>query len=522
MKKFLFGLLILYALKANAQNYLISFSGTGASSSVTTVNVENLTAETTRALSGEDILQLNIITGINSKEIRQSSEMKIYPNPMTDYSILEIYPPKAGDATISIYDMTGKQVTQIHNYLENSVHVFKLAGLKVGSYLIEVKSNAYQFSGKLLCSGETKGMIRIEKIDIPVNAVAEKKSITDHKGVKAIVDMPYTTGDRLKFTGISGIYSTVKTDIPTQDKTITFNFINCTDGDNINYPVVEIGTQIWMAENLKTTRYRNGDLIGTTTPATKDISGESTPKYQWPVGGTEDNVATYGRLYTWYAVTDGLNVCPTGWHVPIYAEWTMLTSYLGGEDNAGGKLKETGTNHWNSPNTGANNEYGFTALPGGTRGYNGTFNDIGKRMYGCSSTDDINGLALVAGMSEGGSNVFTSAALKSTGFSVRCLYGTTPSVSTTTVTTFTSNSAIVGGNVLSDGNSSVTERGVYWGTSQNLETTGTKLQIGSGNGSYSTSLSGLNPNTDYYVKAYATNSAGTSYGNEVSFKTTPL
>jgi uncharacterized protein (TIGR02145 family) len=130
-----------------------------------------------------------------------------------------------------------------------------------------------------------------------------------------------------------------------------------------------------MAQNLKTTKYRNGDLIGTTTPADLNITGESTPKYQWAYDGNESNVAIYGRLYTWYTVTDSRNICPTGWHVSSDTDWTTMTNYLGGYE-AGGKLKESGTAHWISPNTGATNESGFTALPGGTRF--GGFSSIGE------------------------------------------------------------------------------------------------------------------------------------------------
>jgi len=137
-----------------------------------------------------------------------------------------------------------------------------------------------------------------------------------------------------------------------------------TDVDGNVYHTVEIGTQVWMVENLKTTKYRNGDLIGTTTPATLDISSEATPKYQWAFEGNESNVNTYGRLYTWWAVTDIRGVCPTGWHVPTEDDWITLTTYLGGEDVAGGKLKEAGTTHWWAPNEGATNSSGFTALPG--------------------------------------------------------------------------------------------------------------------------------------------------------------
>ena len=100
--------------------------------------------------------------------------------------------------------------------------------------------------------------------------------------------------------------------------------INDIDGNL--YQVDTIGKQTWMLENLKTTRYSNGDLIGTTTPATLDISGLSTPKYQWAYNGNESNVNTYGRLYTWYAVNDSRNVCPTGWHVPSKTELGSMTA----------------------------------------------------------------------------------------------------------------------------------------------------------------------------------------------------
>jgi uncharacterized protein (TIGR02145 family) len=522
MKKLLFLLAIICVLKANAQNYLITFSGSGAASTVSTVKVENLTKGTSLTLNGGDILRLTGTVGISSIENKQSSEIKIYPNPMVDNSTVEIYPPVAGDAIISVYDMTGKPVTQIQSYLGNYRQEFRLSGLKNGFYLINVKGNTYQFSGKLLCNGKSNGTISIEKISNNTQAVGEKKSTLQSKGAMSTIDMLYSSGDRLKFTAISGVYSTVITDIPTQDKTVTFNFIACTDGDNNNYPVVAIGTQVWMAENLKTTKYRNGELIGTTAPATLDITNEITPKYQWAYGGDENNVTVYGRLYTWYAATDSRNLCSTGWYIPTDADLTILTTFLGGETVAGSKLKETGTTHWSLPNTGATNETGFTALPAGERNYNGTFSKIGSAGYWCSSSAYNSVNTWYRALFYNQSYVYRNGAANIWGYSIRCLKTTAPKVTTTNVTTYNRTSATVGGNVTADGGATVTERGVYWGTSQNPETTGTKLQIGNGTGSFSTSLSGLIPNTPYYIKAYATNSVGTSYGNGISFMTSPV
>jgi uncharacterized protein (TIGR02145 family) len=199
-----------------------------------------------------------------------------------------------------------------------------------------------------------------------------------------------------------------------------------TDEEGNDYYTIAIGVQLWMAENLKTTRYSNGDLIGTTTPATLDITKEATPKYQWAQDGDESNVAVYGRLYTWDAVTDSRNVCPTGWHVPTDAEWTNLTTFLGGEGEAGGKLKESGKTHWSGRYTGTTNETGFTALPGGSRFYYydgealvGPFSGLGHGSW-WSSTENSTSDAYGRNISSA-NEVFRYSHDKWEGLSVRCV-----------------------------------------------------------------------------------------------------
>lgn len=202
---------------------------------------------------------------------------------------------------------------------------------------------------------------------------------------------------------------------PTEASTVT-------DVDGNVYHTVTIGTQTWMKENLKTTRYSNGDAIGTTSPAMLDISNENTPKYQWAYDGDESNVAVYGRLYTWYAVTDSRNVCPAVWHVPTEAEWTTLVDYLGGDVAARGKLKETGTTHWNSPNTDATNESGFAALPAGTRWID-VFKHIGMYTHFWSSTElrSDKSFAWRTQLNFDTDGYECCHAYKWVGFSVRCL-----------------------------------------------------------------------------------------------------
>jgi uncharacterized protein (TIGR02145 family) len=194
-----------------------------------------------------------------------------------------------------------------------------------------------------------------------------------------------------------------------------------TDKDGNVYTSVIIGTQVWIVENLKTTRYSNGDLIGTTTPATLDISLESTPKYQWSYEGNESNVNSYGRLYTWYTVTDSRNICPTGWHVATDADWTTLTTFLGGESISGGKLKEAGTTHWITPNTGATNESGFTALPSGYRNDDGIFANLGYIGIWWCSTEYSSDRAYFRDMGYNFGDVLYGDNIKKSVCSVRCL-----------------------------------------------------------------------------------------------------
>jgi uncharacterized protein (TIGR02145 family) len=197
----------------------------------------------------------------------------------------------------------------------------------------------------------------------------------------------------------------------------TDNSITDSDG-NVYNNTVTIGTQVWMTENLKTAKYSNGDSIGTTT---LDISNESAPKYQWAYNADERMVATYGRLYTWYAVTDSRNICPTGWHVPTDEDWTTLTTFLGGEEIAGGKLKETGTAHWLIPNAEATNETHFTALPGGYRYITGTFGYLGNKGFWWSSTEHSAPLGYFRTISSIFGFVNGDGTNKQYGFSVRCI-----------------------------------------------------------------------------------------------------
>jgi uncharacterized protein (TIGR02145 family) len=156
-----------------------------------------------------------------------------------------------------------------------------------------------------------------------------------------------------------------------------------TDKDGNVYTSVTIGAQVWMVENLKTTKYNDGTFIPNVTDETAWYN-LTTAAYCW-YDNEISNKTTYGALYNWYVVNTG-KLCPSGWHVPAETEWSDLINYLGGQDIAGGKMKEIGLAHWKDVNVGATNESGFTALPGGLRSNFGSFGTLGLNGHWWSAT----------------------------------------------------------------------------------------------------------------------------------------
>jgi CubicO group peptidase (beta-lactamase class C family) len=211
--------------------------------------------------------------------------------------------------------------------------------------------------------------------------------------------------------------------------------------------------------------------------------------------------------------------CPVGWHLPSDADWTVLTDYLGSD--AGGKMKETGTKHWSGENTGAINSSGFTALPGGARLANGSIIDLGSEASFWSSTGSGISNAWYRGLDNRTGAVSRYNDVSPAGFSVRCLYGAVlPTVTTNVVSSIAEITALSGGVVISDGGAAVTARGVCWNTTGLPVITDSKTSDGIGSGAFTSNIVGLTGKTTFHVRAYAVNSAGTSYGNEQIFTTT--
>jgi uncharacterized protein (TIGR02145 family) len=193
-----------------------------------------------------------------------------------------------------------------------------------------------------------------------------------------------------------------------------------TDIEGNQYDVIKIGNQLWMKENLKVSKYRNGEAIPT---GLVNSEWANTNKGAYAIYNNENaNNNIYGKLYNWYAVSDTRGLCPSGWHVPSDNEWTILTNYLGGESIAGDKLKSTGTTMWSSPNSVANNVSSFYALPGGCRNFYASFNSISTNAFFWSATEDVKyNYAWYLGLKSNFGDVNRDLSSKSFGASVRCL-----------------------------------------------------------------------------------------------------
>jgi uncharacterized protein (TIGR02145 family) len=194
--------------------------------------------------------------------------------------------------------------------------------------------------------------------------------------------------------------------------------VTITDIDGNVYHTVTIGNQVWMAENLQTTRFNDGTAI---PPVSGDSAwaADTAPGYCWYGGDSAAGRATWGALYNWYSVNAG-KLAPAGWHVATDTEWSILMDVLG-DSVAGGELKDTGTSLWSSPNAGATDQTGFSALPAGYRAYDGVFQSGGMYGYWWSATANGAGLAWYRYVGYNYASANRSYTDMNSGFSVRCV-----------------------------------------------------------------------------------------------------
>ena len=235
----IFTLAIIYVNLINAQDYLITFTGSGQSNNVETVEVKNITQQNSVTLNGADTLHLVYVVGINPID-QENAGIKVYPNPTMHSSRVEFYNSEAGNVTMEIIDISGKTLSALPIKLSIGMQVFEIKGMGTGIYLLKVTTETTLYQQRLIIYSESFGTPQINYI----GSYDHGSVPLEMKSTKSIVQMQYNNGDKLVIKGISGDYSHTKSLIPTESQNIDFEFIECVDGDGNHYGVVTIGEQV--------------------------------------------------------------------------------------------------------------------------------------------------------------------------------------------------------------------------------------------------------------------------------------
>jgi uncharacterized protein (TIGR02145 family) len=346
--------------------------------------IENLSQGGDTTLYGNDtVLTLYQNIGISDFLNKPAEGLHLYPsypNPFNETTMIRFYLAQQDQVTIRIFDLFGRQIVKYSERLQSGNHQIAFHACNESNYFLSVETFHHRQVQQLTSIGSQRPSCILEYIGFQTDGSSYKKS----KGL-----LPWSLGDNLRFIGYTsfGIDTVVAQPVQSGIFTFQYTYLQCpptvTDYDNNIYNTVLIGNQCWMKENLRARSYQNGTLIpiitNSVTWTTLNTGGRC-----WYNNDSTSYAMVFGSLYNWHAIVNSNGLCPAGWHVPTDLEWQTMEMYLGmsasqasstdwrGTDE-GGKLKMTGFLFWNSPNTGATNSSGFTALPGGGRSYSDGF-----------------------------------------------------------------------------------------------------------------------------------------------------
>jgi uncharacterized protein (TIGR02145 family) len=393
------------------------------------VNIYNLTENCDTTLY-DSVCVLTINTawpvGFEEPTIRGSESfivMQNVPNPFQGSTQVRIFLENDGDLNLALYDNQGKNLSEFHNGLKKGWHLFSISTNRSQLLFLKVFDDVNSKTLKILSKGIGNEGNRISYLG--QNGQDSKTLKASQRGS----GFNFNLGNQLRYTAnVNGYHESILFDNPDSSETYIFSMLpsasfKCGDVVNYNgqdYYTVMIGTQCWFKENLNA-----GAMINVSQNQTNNSVLE---KYCY--NNLASNCMVYGGLYQWdemmqYVIIEGAQgICPSGWHIPTDSEWTVLTTFLGGINVAGGKMKEAGTVHWMPPNTGATNSSYFTALPGGFRGPSGYFNSLTFNAYFWSSTQLNATNAWSRSLSYNYEDVYRGSGGpdgKAYGFSVRCI-----------------------------------------------------------------------------------------------------
>jgi len=516
--------IIISSTTALAQDIHVTFSGTGAATRVDSVIATNLATSESVSLPGNETLVLTANSGIPT-----DSELAgigiVYPNPFSGTTALSISISKPQTVYVRIQNLVGQVVAQTQDFLQPGDNEFALTLNAAGIYWVNLTSEQGTDSYKVVCTEANDAVSQIDYRGIGYH----NPQPPEFKSMQTVYTLGYKPGEIILYKCKSGSYTSILTDSPTSSKNYEVEFVSCVDPDGRNYAVTKIGDQFWMEENL-------AYLPSVSSPLNWS---DSIPHYYvYYYNGTDvgaakltANYSTYGVLYNWEAAK---TACPSGWYLPTDDEFKILEKNLGmtetdanseGARTTGGVGKKLKSSNGWSNNGNGDNSSGLNVLPGGFQfnvvGFGG-FTNLGLDGYFWSSSETESSTVYFRRLGNDLDGVPRWYEERSWGSSVRCLRdmgAVLPNVATLSITSITDTAAASGGNINDDGGAEVTARGICWSTSPNPTIDDKKTTDGTGAGIFTSNLIGLQPATPYYVKAYATNSFGTGYGEQQHFTT---
>ncbi len=516
-----------YIAHSGVINYNITFTGSGASSSVGDVLVQNLTQGTSIIVPAGNILNLYDVSSDINQLNSDKEGIVIYPNTVQGNNTLSFQSKQTGATQLNVYGIDGRKVLGANQQLQQGENTFQLA-LQKGAYVLQVVGKGYAYSAKMINQVNAQSDAAIRYLG---NENISSGSLQKIKSSPGISYLLYNALDQLLYKAVSGVYSSIVTDVPSASKITDFYFVACQDADGNNYTTVNIGTQTWMAENLKTTKYKNGEVIPNvnSTLPWRSLNSGGWCDYNNNIA----NANKYGHLYNWYSVSDSRNIAPAGWHVASMDEWTTLTDYVTlhtGTSKTMTKAIAANTDWLTSGYVGStlslNNSTGFSGLPAGNIGdvYMGIYDFGGMNIGSWWWSTDANYTDRASGkyIDNGSLDVYGFTALdKRFGLSVRCVKNiiTLPTITTNAISGILNSSATCTITLTGSGGDVITAMGICWSTSPAPTIANNTALIGQGSDPDLLYMYGLNLGTKYYVRAFATNSKGTAYGNEQSFST---
>jgi len=421
---------------ALAAQVIITFEGSlqGSPIPLDSIHVENLTGtgDTTIYFPDHELV-LDFSTGLQG-HAGDAAPIRSMPNPFTGSTDIMVA-STGGEVRMSVYDATGRATATLRVEAPAGQYRFRYRSGMPGLHIVSMEQNGQRHSLR---------MVAMEGTGCVNGTLSHLGAVGTAKSDRSL--FTWQPGDALRYIGYASndtaMFSGVIEHTPVASTTRTFTFFGATcseaptvmDADGNVYPVVRIGEQCWMGTNLRTTHYSDGSAIPNVTNDNAWLQVGATGAWSNYENSTAHG-ATYGKLYNWYAATDQRGVCPMGWHVATDAEWKQLESALGmpanelnsagtrGEaQNVGGMLKSTSV--WNTPNTGATNETGFSGLPGGARGgfSEGTFFNLGTHgeWWTSSNYGEFN-FAVRRQLRHSNGGIGRFGYYKGNGYCIRCL-----------------------------------------------------------------------------------------------------